>query len=122
MKAGPGRPRAPRAPRNEHQAVLAVAVETAEAERDAAASAYRATPTVAAELALLQAELTTASAWGAYCRAQGNMTHGLRVAGDVAAKYAGRIAALRELAAVDALDKLVARSEREDAMAGKVGR
>lgn len=121
MKAGPGRPRAPRPPRNEHQAALAVAVETAEAERDAAATAYRATPTVAAELALLQAEMSAASAWGAYCRAQGNMTHGLRF-GDVTAKYAGRIAALRELAAVDQLDKLVARSQREDALAGKAGR
>lgn len=121
MKAGPGRPRAPRPPRNEHQAALAVAVETAEAERDAAATAYRATPTVAAELALLQAELIAASAWGAYSRAQGNLTHGLRF-GDVAAKYAGRIAALRELAAVDELEKLVARSEREDALAKKAKR
>ena len=121
MKAGPGRPRAPRPPRNEHQAALAVAVETAEAERDAAAIAYRATPTVAAELALLQAEMSAATAWGAYCRAQANLTHALRFA-DVTAKYAGRIAALRELAAVDQLDKLVARSQREDALAGKAGR
>lgn len=121
MKAGPGRPRAPRAPRNEKQVALAAAVETAEAERDAAARAYQATPTVAAELALLQAELSASSAWGAYCRAQGNMTHGLRFA-DVTAKYAGRIAALRELAAVDQLDALVARAGREDALAGKAGR
>lgn len=121
MKAGPGRPRAPRAPRNDNQVALAAAVETAEAERDAAARAYQATPTVAAELALLQAELTTASAWGAYARAQNIHTTGLRYL-DVAAKFAGRIAALRELVAVDQLDALVARAGREDALAGKAGR
>lgn len=114
-KPGPGRPRKPRAPRDDRQADLAAAVEIAEAERDAAAAAYANDTTVAAEVRLLRAEVGTATAWGALCRAQGIHTHALKY-GDLEAKLAARIAALRELLAVDLLAALAERAEREDAL------
>lgn len=116
--AGPGRPRKPQAPRSTDQERLADAVTAAETIRDTAETAYRKKASVATETALLAAELTVASAWGAYLRAQGNHTHALKYA-DIAVKQAGRIAALRELAAVDQLDALMARAGREDALAKK---
>lgn len=115
-RAGPGRPRKPTAPRTDAQARLADAVVAAEAARDAAEAAYGAASTVAAETTLLAAELAVGSAWSAYLRAQGNHAHAIRY-GEVVVKFAGRIAALRELAAVDQLDALVSRAGREDALA-----
>lgn len=117
-RAGPGRPRKAQAPRSADQTRLAAAVTTAETIRDVAEAAYSKKSTVATETALLAAELTVASAWGAYLRAQGNHTHALKYA-DIAVKQAGRLAVLRELAAVDQLDLLLARAGREDALSKK---
>lgn len=115
---GPGRPRKPTAPRTADQARLADSVTAAEAVRDDAEAAYSKKATVATETGLLAAELTVASSWAAYLRSQGDHTHGLKY-GDIAVKLAGRLAALRELAAVDQLEALVARAGREDALAKK---
>jgi hypothetical protein len=117
-KTGPGRPAKPQAPRSADQARLADAVTAAETTRDAAEAAYSKKPTVASETALLAAEMAVAVSWGAYLRSQGNHTHALKYA-DIATKIAGRLAALRELAAVDQLDALLARAGREDALAKK---
>lgn len=113
---GPGRPRKPCAPRGDRQVELAAAVVAAEATRDAAEAEYGRASTVAAETGLLAAELAVGSAWSAYLRATGNHAHAIRY-GEVVVKFAGRIAALRELAAVDQLDALVSRAGREDALA-----
>lgn len=117
-RAGPGRPRKPRPPRDDCQADLAAEVERAEVERDAAAAKYKRAATVEAELRLLCAELAVASAWGAYLRAQGIHSSALKY-GEVAAKYAARIAQLREAVALDLLDQLEKRARREDALGKK---
>lgn len=117
-KRGPGRPPKPTAPRTGDQVRLAEAVTAAESVRDAAEAAYSKKATVATETALLAAELTVSTAWSSYLRAQGNHTHALKY-GEAAVKLAGRIAALRELAAVDQLDALLARAGREDALGKK---
>lgn len=120
-KRGPGRPSKVPSPQSPHQARLADAVTSAEAARDLAEAAYAKKSTVATETALLAAELTVATAWSAYLRSSGDHTHGLKY-GDIAVKVAGRIAALRELAAIDQLEALVsARSKRSDAL-GKRGK
>lgn len=115
---GPGRPRKPTAPRTNDQVRLAEAVTAAETVRDAAEAAYSKKATVATETDLLAAELTVSTAWSSYLRAQGNHTHALKY-GEVAVKLAGRIAALRELVAVDQIDALRARAGREDALGKK---
>lgn len=120
MLPGPGRPRKPRAPRTEQQAALAVALEAAEAQRDAALEAYAADTSVAAELRLLRAGLAVASAWASYLRAQGLHTWACKYA-EQEVRLAGRIAGLRELEAADKLDKLVARGQKEDALAKRKG-
>ena len=113
---GPGRPRKPRPSRNEHQATLAEAIERVEAHRDAAANVYAGALTVAAEIQLLHAELAVASAWSSYCRAQGTHTPAIKY-GELAVKLAGRLVALREIEAADKLELLMARANREDALA-----
>lgn len=115
MPAGPGRPKKPTAPRTEAQAALAEALTVAEAQRDAAAATQGNEDTVAAELALLRAELSVASAWASYLRAQGAHTHALKYS-EQQTRIAGRIAALRELLATDRLAELLARARREDAL------
>lgn len=117
---GPGRPRKPRPPRNDHQAVLAEAIERVEAHRDAAADIYASALTVAAEVQLLHAELAVASAWSSYCRAQGTHTPAIKY-GELAVKLAGRLVALREIEAADKLEMLMARASREDALASPTG-
>lgn len=115
---GAGRPRKPRPPRNEHQAALALAIEEAEARLDAAALVYATALTVAAEVALLHAELEVASAWSRYCRAQGTHTPAIRYSEQVV-KLAGRLVALREIEATDKLEQLLTRANREDALTGE---
>jgi hypothetical protein len=105
----------PEPPRTAHQERLAAIVEETEAERDAAARAYRTDPTVKAELLLLRSDMGLASAWGAYCRATGNLTQGTKFL-EIVATFAGRIAALRELLATDLLAEIEARNKREDAL------
>lgn len=113
-KQGPGRPRKPQAPRTDAQVSLAVAIETAELARDEAARAYGGVTNVAAELALLSAELSVSTAWAAYLRSTGDHTHALKYAED-RTKVAGRIRDLRELVATDQLGELMAIKERESA-------
>jgi hypothetical protein len=120
-RTGPGRPRKPGPPQGEHQERLADQVEAAELRREEAAAAYAADKTVALELGLLQANLEVASCWSAYLRAEGNHTHGLAWA-DLAVKHAARVAALRELEAVDLLKKLVERQRKEHEALGQVVR
>jgi len=120
-KRGPGRPRKPTAPRSEAQARLALAVTRAEEALEVASGAYMAARTATNELELRSCELSVASAWAAYLRASGDFTNATRCSSD-ANKITGDLCRLRELLAVDQLDKLVARSEREDALAGKAGR
>jgi len=112
---GPGRPGKPRAPRGDHQVALAEAVERAEAERDAAATAFSASGTVADEIVMLRREVETANAWAGFLRASGNMAHAIKF-GELAVKLAGRLAAARELDAVDRIDRLMQRAGREDAL------
>lgn len=116
-----GRPRKPTAPRSAKQEDLLAAIELAEEARDTAATEYVLSATVEAELRLLRAELAVSSAWAAYCRAQGNATHALGY-GALACKLAVQIGNLREIEAVDRLEKYTARNEREDALARKRGR
>ena len=113
-KAGPGRPVSPGPPRNEAQVRMAAAVESAELEREAADLAYGEAASVANELALLSAEMRLSTAWSAYCRAQNIHTTAIKYAED-RTKFAGRIAALRELVATDQLGELMAIKERESA-------
>lgn len=121
MLPGPGRPRKPRPPRTEHQAALAVALEAAEAQLDAATEAYGSEDSVAAELRMLRAEMTVASIWSSYLRAQGLHTHALKYS-EQATRLAGRLAGLRELRAADQLAALTARRGREDALAKGKGK
>lgn len=109
---GPGRPRKPQAPRSDAQARLALDVESAEKAREEAAAAYAGETNVAAELALLTSELSVTTAWGAYLRSQGNHAQALKY-GDIGAKYAARITALRELLAVDQLEAIKAIKDQE---------
>lgn len=109
---GPGRPRKPVAPRDAAQARLAEALEAAELERDGAELDYRGANNVTNELALLSAELTMTTAWSAYLRSQGNHAQALKY-GDLAAKYARQISALRGLILDDKLDAMDAQSERD---------
>ena len=115
-----GRPRKPTAPRSAKQEDLLAAIELTEEARDTAATEYALSATVEAELRLLRAELAVSSAWAAYCRAQGNATHALGY-GALACKLAVQIGNLREIEAVDRLEKYTARKEREDALARKRG-
>jgi hypothetical protein len=115
-----GRPRKPTAPRSAKQEDLLAAIELTEEARDTAATEYALSATVEAELRLLRAELAVSSAWAAYCRAQGNATHALGY-GALACKLAVQIGNLREIEAVDRLEKYTARNEREDALARKRG-
>lgn len=116
-----GRPRKPTAPRSAKQEDLLAAIELTEEARDTAATEYTLSSTVEAELRLLRAELAVSSAWAAYCRAQGNATHALGY-GALACKLAVQIGNLREIEAVDRLEKYTARNEREDALARKMDR
>ncbi len=118
-RKGPGRPPKVRAPQSAEQEALALAVAAAERRRDVAAAAYADDRTVAAELALLQSDLEVASQWSAYLRATGNHTHSLKWA-DMAAKFAARAGALRELAAVDLLREIAERDAREMDLIGRV--
>ena len=116
-----GRPRKPTAPRSAKQEDLLAAIELTEEARDTAATEYTLSSTVEAELRLLRSELAVSSAWAAYCRAQGNATHALGY-GALACKLAVQIGNLREIEAVDRLEKYTARNEREDALARKMDR
>ena len=118
VKRGPGRPRNPTPPRNDQQAALAVKTEEAEARLDLAQAAYAETATVAVELEMLRAEMSVASAWASYCRAQNIHATALKYAED-RSRLAGRVAGLRELLAADELAALKARAAREDALRGK---
>lgn len=119
-REGAGRPRKLTSPlTTDKQAELAAAVVVVELERENAAAAYGKSTTVAAEIRLLRAEMSVASAWAAHCRSQGGHGHAIRYA-EVETKLAGRIAALREFEAVDRLEALHDRSGREDALAKKL--
>lgn len=115
-----GRPATAKPPQTAEQVRLGEAVADAEARRDAAADAYKGDRTVATELALLQLELETATAWSAYLRATGDHTAAIKYS-DSAAKFSGRVAQLRELAATDLLAELVARSRHETALGRRIG-
>lgn len=117
-RRGPGRPRKPTAPRSDAQADLAAEIEETEARLDALRAAHAVESSTAAELALLCAELSSASVWGSYCRAQGDITHALKY-GEACARLSGRISALRELLATDQLAALLSRAKREDALRKK---
>lgn len=123
-KRGPGRPRKIPAAPTAGEVALADAVATAQAARAAAQAAYLKSPSVATETALLVAELSVASALAAYCQAHDDHGHALKYL-ELAVKFAGRIAPLREVAAFDRvvkLDQLIeARAKRQDAL-GKRGK
>lgn len=119
-REGAGRPRKLMSPLSaDKQVELAAAVVVVELERETAAAAYGKSTTVAAEIRLLRAEMSVASAWAAYCRSQGGHGHAIRYA-EVETKLAGRIAVLREIEAVDRLKEIHDRSGREDALAKRV--
>lgn len=112
---GPGRPRKPRPPRDEKQVGLKAAVDAAEDEHELAFAAYGADTSVAAEIRLYRAQISVASAWAAYLRAQGNHTHALQHT-TALTKLAGRVVQLREIVAADQLEQLLKRAGREDAL------
>lgn len=115
---GPGRPRKPTAPRTEAQAELAAEIGIAEKALDVARRAARTDGSVAAALAVLQAEQDVASCWASFLRAQGNMTHSLKFSED-RSKIAARVTALRERISDDLLRELHDRAHHEDALGGK---
>lgn len=102
------------------QARLGDAVYDAESRRDAVGLVYQADKTVAAEMALLQAELEVATAWGAYLRSTGDHTAAIKYS-DSAAKFSGRVAQLRELAATDLLAELTIKARREFDVGRRIG-
>lgn len=108
------------APQSAEQQRLGIQVQEAEARRELAAGVYATSKTVAAELALLQAELEVAGGWAAYLRSANLHTHSLKWA-DQQQKLASRIAALRELAATDLLAELAVRARREMDVARRIG-
>ena len=123
-KRGPGRPRKVPAPPSPDEVAVSAAVVAAKAARAAAQVAYLRDATVATETALLVAELSVASALAAYCQTHDDHSHALKYL-ELAVKFAGRIAPLREVAAFDKvvkLDQLIeARAKRHDAL-GKRGK
>ncbi len=115
-REGAGRPRKLTSPLSaDKQVELAAAVVVVELERELAAAAYSKATTVAAEIRLLRAEMSVASAWAAYCRSQGGHGHAIRYS-EVETKLASRLAALRELEGIDKLTALEQRARREDAL------
>jgi len=118
-KSGPGRPAKPKPPRSAQQTRLAAAVEKAEDALEVAAAAYQASRSVTNEVVLLSCELSVASAWAAYLRAQGDFMNATRCSGD-ASKIAANLARLRELVAVDQIEALKVRAGREDAVGKRV--
>lgn len=121
IKGKAGRPKKARLPNEEKdRARLADRIREAELSRDQAAQAYAASKSVSSELALLQADLAMCSAWAAYLRAEGNHIHSLKYL-ENATRIAGRISALRELQAVDTLDELRDRAQRETQAARRAG-
>lgn len=117
-RPGAGRPRKPTAPRTEAQAELAAEIGVAEKALDVARRAARTDGSVAAALAVLQAEQDVASCWASFLRAQGNMTHSLKFSED-RSKIAARITALRERVSDDLLATIAARKGRERALGSK---
>jgi len=111
-----GRPKLPQHSRSAgKQAVLIAALELAEGELAAAQSTCKTDRSVRAALLQTQAEMAVASAWATLCRAQGNLTHAIKMQ-ELVVKL-GRIdAAQRELLATDDLAELKARARKEDAL------
>ena len=84
-------------------------------ELAAAQSTCKTDRSVRAALLQTQAEMAVASAWATLCRAQGNLTHAIKMQ-ELVVKL-GRIdAAQRELLATDDLAELKARARKEDAL------
>ena len=120
-KGKAGRPKKARLPYEEKdRARLADRIREAELSRDQAAQAYAGNKSVSSELGLLQGDLAVASAWAAYLRAEGNHIHALKYT-ENATRIAGRISSLRELQAVDTLDELRDRAQKEQAAARRAG-
>lgn len=111
-----GRPKLPQHSRSAgKQAALIAALELAESELAAAQATCKTDRSVRAALLQTQAEMAVASAWAALCRAQGNLTHAIKMQ-ELVVKL-GRIdAAQRELLATDDLAELKARARKEDAL------
>ncbi len=118
-RKGAGRPKKPQAPQGSEQVRLAQKITEAETRRDLSDAEYAQNKTVAAELAKHQGYMEVASAWSAYLRATGNHTHALKWA-DAYTKLAARVAALRELAAVDLLQEIAERDREEHEVLGRV--
>lgn len=111
-----GRPKLPQHSRSAgKQAALIAALELAEGELAAAQSTCKTDRSVRAALLQTQAEMAVASAWATLCRAQGNLTHAIKMQ-ELVVKL-GRIdAAQRELLATDDLADLKERARKEDAL------
>ena len=111
-----GRPKLPQHSRSAgKQAALIAALELAEGELAAAQATCKTDRSVRAALLQTQAERAVASAWATLCRAQGNLTHAIKMQ-ELVVKL-GRIdAAQRELLATDDLAELKARARKEDAL------
>lgn len=111
-----GRPKLPQHSRSAgKQAALIAALELAESELAAAQATCKTDRSVRAALLQTQAEMAVASAWATLCRAQGNLTHAIKMQ-ELVVKL-GRIdAAQRELLATDDLAELKARARKEDAL------
>lgn len=111
-----GRPKLPQHSRSAgKQTALIAALELAESELAAAQATCKTDRSVRAALLQTQAEMAVASAWAALCRAQGNLTHAIKMQ-ELVVKL-GRIdAAQRELLATDDLAELKARARKEDAL------
>lgn len=121
IKGKAGRPKGPRLPNTtKHLSRLADRISEAELARENAATDYAAAKSVAHETALLQADLAVSSAWAAYLRATDDHVRALKYL-ENSTRIAGRISALRELQAVDTLDELRERAQREQQAARRAG-
>lgn len=118
MRRGPGRPRKlrPVVPLEAiEREVMAV-----EADRVEATAAYRAEPTIANKVALLETEIRVAQAHGARCRAAGEYTPALKFM-DGVAKLSAQHAVAREQLAFDEMKRLQARTDRETEAVRRAG-
>ena len=113
-----GRPRKPGAPRTEQQKALAATVVLAEGRLDRAAIAFHADPTVAVELEFHLARIGVSSAWAGYLRATGDHTGALKY-GEEEARFARVAVGLREVLALDLLDKKKGKAAKPEQALGK---
>jgi hypothetical protein len=115
-----GRPRKPRPLETEEGRALAAKITEAETHALAAGDAFRKKATMANKAEMLAAELRAAALQRAWCLLAGDHTHALRWA-EILAKLSREHAAAAEARAIDEAAELAERTEKERAVARKLG-